>query len=255
MRSKNICQGAPAPRSQRPHLVAGIAETPAEVHAALALRFRVFGEEMRATMPEAHLGVDRDPFDAYCEHLVVRDPDAGRVVGTYRILDARGAEQTGGFYAETEFDLGRVREEAGRLVEVGRACIDPAYRTGATIATLLTALATYVVSRGYEYVMGCASIHIGDDPSGAAALCRRLVDEHPADARWRVVPRRPFVVHAIAPREDVQPPPLLRAYLRMGAHVCGEAAWDPDFDTADLFLLLPVGELTSRYAKRFLRAA
>ena len=253
--SSHTTGGTVGTAPQRPHLEAGIADTPEDVLEALRLRYRVFGEEMHAILPDAHLGLDRDRFDARCAHLTVRDRDTGRVVGTYRMLDARGAELTGGFYSETEFDLSRVRAQGTRLLEVGRACIDPAYRTGATIATLLGALTSHVVSRGYEHVIGCASIPIGGDPGGAAALCRRLIDAHGVAPEWRVVPHRPFAVHPIAPRLDAPVPPLLKAYLRMGARVGGEPAWDPDFDTADLFIVMPIAELTTRYARRFLRAA
>jgi putative hemolysin len=239
----------------RPHLVAGIAATPDDVLEALRLRYRVFGQEMHASLPEAHLGLDRDRFDERCAHLVVRDQQNGRVVGTYRMLDAGGAELTGGFYAETEFDLSRVRANGTRLLEVGRACIDPDYRTGSTIATLLAALTTYVVKQGFEHVIGCASIHVGGDPGGAAALCRRLVDAHGAAPDWRVVPHRPFAVRSISPRPEVAIPPLLKAYLRMGARIGGEPAWDPDFDTADVFIVLPVAEMEQRWVRRLLRAA
>jgi len=253
--SSHTTGGTVGTAPQRPHLETGIADAPEDVLAALRLRYRVFGEEMRARLPDAHLGLDRDRFDERCSHLIVRDRDTGQVVGTYRLLDGRGAELAGGFYAETEFDLSRVRAQGTRLVEVGRACIDPDYRTGATIATLLAALTTHVVERGYEHVIGCASIPIAGDPAGAAGLCRRLLDAHGASPEWRVAPYRPFAVRSITPRPESPIPPLLKAYLRMGASVGGEPAWDADFDTADLFIVLPIAKLTTRYARRFLRAA
>jgi putative hemolysin len=253
--SSHTTGGTVGTAPQRPHLEPGIAHTPDDVLAAQRLRYRVFGQEMGATLPEAHLGLDRDSFDERCRHLIVRDRDTGQVVGTYRLLDARGAELTGGFYAETEFELSQIRAHGTRLVEVGRACIDPAYRTGATIAMLLSALTAHVVDEGYEHVIGCASIPIAGDPAGAAALCRRLLGTHGTPPDWRVTPYRPFAVRSIAPRPETSLPPLLKAYLRMGARVGGQAAWDPDFDTADLFIVLPIAELTTRYARRFLRAA
>ena len=85
-------------------------------------------------------GVDRDLFDPYCEHLIVRDEAAGRIVGTYRILTPQAARRVGSYYSETEFDLTRFHLIRERLVEVGRSCIDPDYRTGATIALLWSGL-------------------------------------------------------------------------------------------------------------------
>ena len=253
--SSHTTEGTVGTAPQGPHLKPGIAQTPDDVLAVQRLRYRVFGEEMHATLPDAHLGLDRDRFDERCRHLIVRHSGTGEVVGTYRLLDARGAELAGGFYAETEFELSRVRAHGSRLLEVGRACIDPAYRTGATIATLLSALVTHVVDQGYEHVIGCASIPIAGDPAGVAALCRRLLHTHGTPPEWRVTPYRPFAVRPIAQRPEAPVPPLLKTYLRMGARVGGQAAWDPDFDTADLFIVLSVAELTTRYARRFLRAA
>lgn len=47
-------------------------------------------------------------------------------------------------------------------------------------------------------------------------------------------------------------PPLIKGYLRAGAWICGEPAWDPDFNTADLPVLLPMSKVDARYAKHFL---
>jgi len=129
------------------------------------------------------------------------------------------------------------------------------HRTGAVIALLWSGLLRYLVDRGHEFVVGCASIGLGDDPRPAAALCRRLVREHSSPPDWRVFPRRPLPCD---PPHDAIPaplPPLVKGYLRLGAWVCGEPAWDPDFATADLLLLLPMERLSRRHAARLLRAA
>jgi putative hemolysin len=231
-----------------------LASDAADVVAAQRLRYRVFAEEMGAELPTAAEGVDRDEFDAYCEHLLLRDRLTHEVVGTYRILPALAAARLGRFYAASEFDLGGIMD-LPRLVEVGRACVHADYRRGSALALLLAGLAKHIRTAGYEYVMGCASIHVGDDPRGAAILCRDLLRDHSSPPEWRVYPRHRFDVRVPDSGNRVTLPTLLRGYLRMGAYVCGEPAWDDAFRTADLLVLLPMARLNERYAQRFVRAA
>jgi hypothetical protein len=56
-------------------------------------------------------------------------------------------------------------------------------------------------------------------------------------------------------RDESGIPPLLKAYLRFGALVCGEPYWDEDFNCMDLFILLPLDQLQERYSKHYMRGA
>jgi len=231
-----------------------LAHDPSDITAAQRLRYRVFAQELGARLPTAAEAVDRDEFDTHCEHLILRDRLTNEVVGTYRILADTAAARIGRFYSAKEFDLGEILA-LPRLVEVGRACVHPAYRTGTALALLLAGLAKHIRAAGHEYVMGCASIPVGDDPAPAATLCRRLVRDHSSPPAWRVYPYRTFDVRSPDDAESIAVPTLLRAYLRMGAYVCGEPAWDDAFRTADLLILLPMARLNERYTQRLLRAA
>src|SRR5262245_32344458 len=144
-----------------------LAGDPADVVAAQRLRFHVFAEEMGARLSTAAEGGDRDGFDAYCDHLLLRERATQAVVGTYRILPDTAAARVGRFYAAAEFDLGRI-PALPRLAEVGRACIHPDYRTGAALGTLLAGLAGYIRDACYEYVIGCARIPVDAAPGPAA---------------------------------------------------------------------------------------
>jgi len=231
-----------------------LASDASDVEAAQRLRYRVFAEEMGAKVPTAAEGVDRDDFDAHCEHLLLRDRLTHEVVGTYRILPADAAARIGRFYAAGEFDLGRL-PDLPKLVEVGRACIHPDHRNGTALALLLAGLAKHIRTAGHEHVMGCASIHVGDDPGAASLLCRDLLRDHPSPPEWRAFPHHRFDVRTTDRGERIALPTLLRGYLRMGAYVCGEPAWDDAFRTADLLVLLPMARLNERFAQRLLRAA
>jgi putative hemolysin len=235
---------------QPPRFITTLAEDRDTVLAAPRLRYRVF---TAASTTSADVGgIDRDGFDSHCEHLVVRDTASGDVVGTYRILTAERAREAGGFYSETEFELSRLRNLNARLVEVGRACVDPAYRGGSVITLLLTGLTRYVVAQRYDYVLGCASIDVTRGLAAAATLCRKLVADHLGPEAWRVTPHIPFRPGDLPPCAAGLPP-LIKAYLRFGAKVCGEPAWDEAFQTADVLMLLPMAAMTPRFRARLLR--
>jgi putative hemolysin len=229
------------------------AGTEDEVQEALRLRYRVFGEEMGARLKTAHLGIDRDMYDPYCEHLLVRDAATNEVVGTYRILRPEQAQRLGGYYSEEEFDMVRLEHLRERTVEVGRSCVHPDYRSGATIALLWSGLGEYMRRYGYGYLIGCASMSMGDGGHVAASVYRRLSETHMCPIEYRVQPRCPLPVGALNDALEVSVPPLIKGYLRVGAWVCGAPAWDPDFNTADLFILMPMERVRARYLKHLLR--
>lgn len=240
-------------RSPGARLRAHLAESDLDVVAAQRLRYRVFGEEMAARLPGEARRVDCDRFDPHCRHIVVRDDTNGAIVATYRLLDCEGARAAGGYYSEGEFDLARIRHLAPWTVEIGRACVDPAYRNGAAITLLWSAMMRHILLRGYQFVIGCASVETNEGGHVAASICRQLVSRHLAVEEWRVFPHRAFVLEGWADLPDVQLPGLIRAYLHLGAQVCGDPAWDPDFKTADLLMMLPVAAVNRRYVERILR--
>lgn len=223
-----------------------------EVREAQRLRYRVFAREMGARVPGREQGIDCDIYDAYCDHLLVRDTGTQEVVGTYRVLSGAQARRLGGFYSDEEFDLTRLASVRDLTVEVGRSCVHPDYRGGATIALLWSGLGAYMLQHDYQYLMGCASIGMADGGRGAAGAYQRLAETHLSPIEYRVFPRRELPV---AGRRDgaVEVPPLIRGYIRLGAYVCGAPAWDPDFNTADLLMLLPLARVNPRYARHFLR--
>ncbi len=229
-----------------------IAQDERLIEEALRLRYRVFAQEMGARLQTKVPGLDVDDIDEHCAHLVVCDQKAGRVVGCTRLLSCAQAARLGHFYSEAEFDLDGVLALPGRFLEVGRTCVDPTYRGGMVIGALWSGLAEYVGGHGFDYLMGCASISPG--PSGFAvdAVNRQLAAEHRAPESLRVTPKHPVPSHKRCARDESGIPPLLQAYLRLGAWVCGEPCWDRDFDVMDLFILLPVERMATRYERHFI---
>jgi putative hemolysin len=231
-------------------LSVGLAHGDAEIEAAQRLRHQVFSRELGVSLGDA--GVDRDRFDDYCEHLIVRDHVVGEVVGTYRILTPARALAAGGYYAETEFDISRLFHLRGSMAELGRSCVHERYRSGAVVAMLWRALVRLLIEREYRYVIGCASVGLADGGVAATAAWRMVNDGFIGPAEYRVFPRLPLSIGGECDVAGAILPPLVKGYLNAGAFVCGQPAWDPEFNCADLFMMLPVDRLNARLSRRLL---
>lgn len=229
------------------------ASGPSEIRAAQRLRYQIFAEEYGARLNASEPGFDIDFYDDYCEHLIVRDQQEGAIVGTYRVLSPDAAKCLGSYYSENEFDLTRLAPLRSSIVEVGRSCVAAEHRTGSVITLLWMKLAEYMMKNNYGYLMGCASIPMQDGGHNAANLYLRLGKEHLSPFEYRVMPRSTLPYERLANDQPASMPPLIRGYLRAGAWVCGEPAWDPDFNSADLLLMLPMSKVSERYHRHFLR--
>lgn len=229
-----------------------LATTAKEVKEVQRLRYKVFIESMGLSALSNPDGLDKDEFDEYCDHLIVRDSKTLKVVGTYRILGPNAARQLGRYYSETEFDLSRLQHIRNSVAEAGRACIHPDYRSGAVIMLLWAGLAAYMRRERCSHLIGCASISLTDGGQNAAAIYRGLSAADFSPLEYRVTPHTPFPLDEIDSSSiEARIPPLLKGYLRAGAWVCGDPAWDPDFHSADLFVMLPLANLDDRYARHY----
>ena len=222
-----------------------------ELRAAQRLRHQVFAGEYGATTSGGP-GLDRDRFDPHCLHLGVRDERSGHLAGYTRVLPDDRLDRTGGFYSADEFELDMVDRLPGRVAELGRTCIHPDHRGGAVVGVLWSRLARYLLESDIRYLVGCASVALeGDYDTGA--IIDRVRSWHWTDPAFRVTPRRAAPAVPPAGEDEEILPPLFKAYLRMGARVCGEPCWDPDFRCLDFFVLMDLKELSERYVRRFLR--
>ncbi|MEU6218986.1 GNAT family N-acyltransferase [Streptomyces sp. NPDC047022] len=223
-----------------------------DVRAAQRLRHDVFAGEMGALLATPQPGLDIDAFDAYCDHLLVRDTLTDQVVGTYRLLPPERAAIAGRLYSEGEFDLGPLASIRSGLVEVGRSCVHPDHRDGTVIGLIWAGIARYMVDGGHEWLAGCCSLPLADGGAMAAATWERVRTKHLAPEEYRVRPLLPWRSDTPASAGHQELPPLLRGYLRLGAWVCGEPAHDPDFGVADLYVLLSMRRVNARYLRHFL---
>jgi len=189
----------------------------------------------------------------------VRDEEARCVIGTYRVLTPTQALRVGSTYSDTEFDLTRLRGLRERMVELGCSCVHPDHRHGGVILALWGALAEFMVRNKLDTMIGCASIpmlHEGS-VSGhvAASIWNKVSRTHLAPIEYQVRPRLPLPIEQLDGSLDVEPPALIKGYLRLGAKVLGPPAWDPDFNSADLPMMMRIADLPPRYSRHFLGEA
>lgn len=240
-----------------------LARNATEVSAAQEVRYRVFYDELGARYSglEAQERRDADRFDAVCDHLLVFDnslpgPDHRRIVGTYRLLRQEIAFGTCGFYSQEEFDLAALvaRHPQLRFLELGRSCVLPEYRSRGTISVLWQGIWNYVTHHRIDVMTGCASFP-GSDPQVHAQSLSYLAHNCRADLEWDAcaVAGRSHPMNLVSPAEmDARlalyaMPPLIKAYLRIGAKVGDGCVIDHQFDTVDVFIIMPVKAIAARY--------
>ena len=245
-----------APRAAGQGITVSWARHQDDVRAAQRLRHEVFAGEMGARLTTTLEGHDIDLFDDFCEHLLVREEETNQVIGTYRVLTPAQARRIGSTYSDTEFDLTRLRDLRERMVELGRSCVHRDHRQGGVILALWGALAGFMHRNKLDTMIGCASIpmcHEGArNGDAAASIWRQLSTTHMAPIQYQVQPRLALPVERLNGDLVVEPPALIKGYLRLGAKVLGAPAWDPDFNTADLPMLMRIDDLPPRYRKHFL---
>jgi putative hemolysin len=232
---------------------------PDEIRAAQRLRFEVFNLELHRGLKSAYAEqLDVDPYDSVCQHLIVIDRARDRVVGTYRLLLGAQARRHFGFYAEREFDLANLKRLSGELLELGRTCIHRDYRDQALIDLMWRGIATLVRRARVRYLFGCASVY-STDADEVSSFYALLKSRYYAAPRFRVQPlpqcRFPRLREGVAAENPaalfMRLPSLIKAYLRVGARLCGPPALDREFGSADFFLLLDVEELGPEIRERF----
>ncbi|MDG4553698.1 MAG: GNAT family N-acyltransferase [Candidatus Competibacter sp.] len=253
VRSQPYASASPPP--PKGALQVDFAESVEDVRAAQQLRYEIFAGEMGARLHNRIPGLDHDRLDACCRHLLARDSLTTQLIGCTRILTEDGARQVGGFYSQGEFEIGAVLALPGRFAEIGRTCVHRDYRNGATIAALWSGIANFVAENRIDYLIGCASIPLGENGTMAQAIFSELAPRYLTPEELRVRPLLPLPRRDMLDSGDYPLPPLLKAYLRIGARICGEPFLDEDFQVADVFILLSTRQLARRYARHFLERA
>ena len=243
-----------------------LANTRPEIEAAQALRYRIFYEEMQAKPSPEVLAIKRDfdAFDEVCDHLLVLDRRRGdgpeSIVGTYRLIRRTAAAEMSRFYSSAEYDIQKMIDYPGEVLELGRSCIAKDARNTATMQMLWRGIALYAYHYDIQVMFGCASFP-GTDPSQHAQAMSYLYHHHlaPPDIRVRALAHR-YVKMDMLERDSydarkamARVPPLIKGYLRLGGFVGDGAVIDPQFNTTDVFIIVKTELVTEKYIRHYER--
>jgi putative hemolysin len=233
--------------------VTRLARDAEDVRKAQALRFAVFNLELNEGLAESlATGLDADPFDEVCDHLLVEHVATREIVGTYRLQTGQAAALHRGYYCEQEFDFAPFESIRGELVELGRACVHRQHRNLVVLGMLWRGIAYYANQRGGRYLCGCSSL-TSQDPAVGATAYSLLYRKHLAPVQWRTRPLPAFDCPLdILAEEPPKIPKLLRAYLSIGAKICGPPALDRQFKTIDFLTLVDLQAMPAFVRTRFL---
>ena len=235
------------------HYTTRIARTGDEIRAAQALRFEVFNLELNEGLQESYVtGLDEDPFDPFCDHLIVEHLPSGEIVGTYRMQTGMNAGNHLGYYSAQEFEFDVFERSRSEIIELGRACVHKQHRNLVVLGLLWKGVADYAREQNARYLLGCSSITSQDSAVGASAyteLCRH----HLVAPEYRTRPRPEYEcsLEALA-ADSPKIPKLLRAYLTIGAKICGPPALDREFKTIDFLTMLDLNAMPEAVRQRFL---
>lgn len=247
LKSVRLIVNAPA------HYAARLACNAAEVRAAQALRFDVFNLELNEGLAQSYdSGLDEDPFDAVCDHLIIEHRQSRQIVGTYRLQTGVNAAAKLGYYSAQEFDFQPYETARREIIELGRACVHIQHRNLVVLGMLWKGIADYAQQRGSRYLLGCSSLTSQDPAVGASAyteLCRKNL----AAPEWRTKPLPEYEcpLNHLA-EEPVKIPKLLRAYMGVGAKICGPPALDRSFKTIDFLTMLDLETASPLARQRFM---
>ncbi|MAH05140.1 MAG: GNAT family N-acyltransferase [Pseudomonadota bacterium] len=244
-----------------------IADSPALIEAAQKVRYQVFYDEYGATPNDemARKRMDFDKYDVMTDHLVVVDRRQSEnlgVVGTYRLLRANKLHEGHDFYTADEFDIHRLKESGADLLELGRSCVLPEYRTRPVLQLLWEGIAQYLAEHKIDLMFGCASFN-GTDVSKIERELSYLYHYHLASDSLRARALDDLYVDMnILPKNEISHnmkrvfanlPPLIKGYIRLGASIGEGAIIDHNFNTIDVCIILPTHLVTERYLKHYQR--
>ncbi len=251
---------------QQDRITLRLAQNEDEVRAAQHLRYIVFYEEFGAKASDEMSAqrLDFDEYDLYADHLIIideaRKPEEGQIVGTYRLFRRERLPADKEFYTSHEFDISPLVNSDAKLLELGRSCVLPEYRTKHIMQRLWEGIADYLATHQIDLMFGCASLQ-GTSPEAASGQLAYLKYFHePPEDLCPVAHPDCMAGLTLPDKESINArrvfsslPPLIKGYLRLGAYIGKGAYLDSDFNCIDVCIVLPTGKVTSKYVKHFER--
>jgi putative hemolysin len=182
------------------------------------------------------------------------------IVGTYRLIRRAAAAKMGRFYSSAEYDIQKMIDYPGEVLELGRSCIERDARNTATMQMLWRGIALYAYHYNTQVMFGCASLP-GIDPEQHAQALSYLHHHHlaPPEIRVRALPSRYVNMDMLEPgsydprKAMARVPPLIKGYLRLGGFVGDGAVIDHEFNSTDVFIIVKTELVTEKYIRHYER--
>lgn len=236
-----------------------LAENAEAIRGVQKLRYKIFYEEEGATPPSAEIqerGYDFDSLDDFCDHLIVREWETEKIVGTYRLIHRQAARCHGRFYSASEYDISMLENYPGEILELGRACVMKEYRTRGALQLLWKGLERYMNLFSVKLMFGCANFS-GTDPEKHKHALSYLHHFHLAPENLRPVARDPFVEMNRLPVDQIdrtkvheQLPSMIKGYVHLGCRVGHGAFVDKAFGSLDVCIVFETKQLARKYLGR-----
>lgn len=225
-----------------------------DIEAAQRLRYEIFNVELGEGLAGSiERGMDADPFDAQCDHLIIENPRTGEVVGTYRLQTGVMARAGIGYYSAQEFDFTPYEPLRDRILELGRACIHKDHRKRAVLDLLWRGIIAYASDQGSQFLLGCSSL-TSQDPADGWGLHQQLVPKHLAPHELRTEPLPDYrLPDPITATNRIKAPKLFATYLNVGAVIAGPPALDREFQTIDFLTILDLAKTSLAGKRHFLK--
>lgn len=209
-----------------------------------------------AGLPMRDGGRDHDPYDPHCLHLLVEDVLTGQLLATCRLM-LLGPADLHRAYGAQFYDLRPLAALPAPFLEIGRFCTAPDQRDPDILRLAWARIGALVDAEGVGLMFGCSSF-MGNDPAPYAAAFDLLAARHLGPAPLRPRPLRGQGT-ALTPQAPPAPegmrvmPPLLRAYLAMGAWVGADLVRDSDLHTLHVFTAVETRHVSPARARSLRR--
>jgi putative hemolysin len=237
---------------ETPRYILKTVDQVSEFQEVLKLRLDLFANEYG--IDTASIAMDIDQFDFSCDHLIIIEKGAHHtreVVGTYRMLCSQFTDK---FYSQTEFHIDSFLKTSEIKLELGRACIRPDHRRGSALNLLWRGIMQYANKTQARYLFGLSSVK-SENFSDAKSLHLNLLTQNKISTEWLITPVQKYAIpefSKIEPKElATDLPSLFKSYLKAGAKVYSEPAYDADFHCFDFLTILDLNFLKDSYERKY----
>lgn len=236
----------------------GFATTQDELNAVYKLRYEDMILEYRNDNVNAD-EIDCNEYDSYAQHIIVKDNTTGQVVGYYRMISSDSLTDGKTFVCEEEYNLDHLKQTGDKICEFSRAVVKKEYRGGVVLLLIWKFILQYMLDNGIRYMVGDASFY-GTDRDKYIEEISYLVHNYSADPSLHIKSRDILPPMELLPADKCNSkevanklPPLIKAYITLGAKIAPETFTDTAFGSVDVFILVDMQNCNMPYVQRLLK--